>query len=180
MKNRLLLILLVLSLGLNLGFLLHWSWPKIVSGHSAGRGQSQLGWHASPMKQHLGLSSDQARRMENERRQVLAQVLPLQDELRLKRRELFVLLKGKAVTDAELDVALSGIARLQTAIEKMFILHSLKVKAFFTPAQLQKYEAFFEQGLCPGMGAGASCLPGKMSGRGPGRPGCDYRPGEIK
>ena len=180
MKNRLLIMLLVLSLGINLGFLLHWSWPKIASGHSAGRGQSQSGWHAGPMMKHLGLSSEQARRMENERRQVLAQAQPLQDELRLKRRELFVLLKGKAVTDAELDVALSDISRLQAAIEKMFILHSLKVKGFFTPAQLQKYEGFFEQGLCPGMGTEAACPPGKMSGRGPGRPGCDYGPGEIK
>jgi len=180
MKNRPLITLLVLSLGINIGFLLHWSWPKIVSRHAAGRGQSQFGWHASPMKQRLGLSSDQARRMESERRQLLAQVRPLQDELRLKRRGLFLLLKSQAVPDAELDAALSGIARLQATIEKMFILHSLKVKAFFTPAQLQKYEAFFEQGLCPGMGSEAACPPGKMSGRGPGRPGCGDRPGEIK
>ena len=49
------------------------------------------------MKRHLGLSSEQARRMESERRQVLAQARPLQEELRQKRRELFVLLKGKDV-----------------------------------------------------------------------------------
>lgn len=180
MKNKAWIVLLLVSLGVNAGLLLHWAWPRIVPGHAAGRGRSQFGWHAGPMQQHLGLSSDQSRRMENERRQVLAQALPLQVELRQKRRELFLLLKGKAVTDAELDVALSGISRLQAAIEKMFIVHSLKVKGFFTPAQLRKYEGFFEQGLCPGMGTEAPCPAVKMSGRGPGRPGCDNMLDEIK
>jgi len=67
---------------------------------------------------------------------------------------------------------LNEISRLQAAIEKMFILHSLKVKGFFSPVQLQKYESFFEQGLCPGMAPAASCPPGEMSGRRSERSGC--------
>jgi hypothetical protein len=180
MKNRIWIVLLVISLGINIGFLLHWFWPKIVNWRSAGSDKSQFGWHASPMRRGLGLNAEQTRLMENERRQVLAQAKPLQDELRLKRRELFVLLKSEIVNDAELDVALSEISRLQTAIEKIFILHSLKVKGFFTPVQLQKYEGFFEQGLCPGMISGKACPPGKMSGREPGRPGCENRQNEKK
>lgn len=173
MKNRLLIILLVLSLGINIGFLLHWFWPKIVSGRAVGSGQSLFGWHASPLRYNLGLSSKQARLMEAERRQVLVQAKPLQEALHQKRRELFVLLKSKTVPDAELDVALSEISRLQTAIEKMFILHSLKVKGFFTPAQLRRYEKCLERGLCPDMLDEASCPPGKMSGREPGRYACE-------
>ena len=173
MKKRIWIILLVVSLGINLGFLLHWLWPKIVQGKTAGAASAPFGWHASPMRHGLGLSGKQARQMEAERRQVLAQARPLQDELRRKRRELFVLLKSKTVTDAELDIILSEISRLQTAIEKLFILHSLKVKGFFTPAQLQKYEGFFEQGLCPGIVPEVSCQPGKMSGSGPGHSGCE-------
>lgn len=175
MKNKIWIVLLVVSLGINIGFLMHWFWPRIVHGRSAGSGGSQFGWHTSPMRHGFGLSAEQTRLMENERRQVLAQAKPLQDELRLKRRELFILLKSKTMTDAELDVALSEISRLQTAVEKMFILHSLKVKGFFTPAQLQKYEGFFEHGLCPGMMSEKACPPGKMSGREPGRPGCENR-----
>ena len=180
MKNRVWIVLLVISLGINIGFLLHWFWPNIAHWRSAGKDKSQFGWHDSSMRHGLGLSVTQAQQMEAERRQVLAQAKPLQDELRLKRRELFVLLKSKTVADAELDVALSEISRLQTAIEKMFILHSLKVKSFFTPVQLQKYEGFFERGLCPGLVPEASCPPGKMSGREPGRPGCENRQNEKK
>jgi hypothetical protein len=171
-KNRIWIVLLVVSLGVNIGFLLHRFWPKLVSGHSVMGGQLKSGWHAGSMKHGLGLSAEQAQRMENERRQVLAQAQPLQAELRLKRRELFLLLKNKAMTDAELDVILSEISRLQAAIEKMFILHSLKVKGFFTPSQLQKYDGFFEQGLCPGMMSEKPCPPGKMIPPGQPMPGC--------
>jgi hypothetical protein len=172
MKNRICVVLLVVSLGVNVGFLLHRIWPQRDSGRSAANGELQSGWHAGAMKRGLGLSPEQAQQMENERRQVLAQVRPLQDELRLKRRGLFLLLKSKGVADAELDAALNEISRLQAAIEKMFILHTLKVKSFFTPLQLEKYDGYFEQGLCPGMMAEKSCPPGKMTRPGQPMPGC--------
>jgi len=167
-KNRIWIVLLVISLGINIGFLLHWLWPRIVAGRSAGHGPSPLGWHASPMRHGLGLSGQQARRMESERQRVVAQARPLQDELRRKRRELFVLLKNKTVSDAELDAISSDISRLQAAIEKMFILHSLKVRSYFSPAQMHKFEGYLERGLCPNMAAEAACPPGKK----PGQPGC--------
>jgi hypothetical protein len=171
-KNRVWIVLLVVSLGINIGFLLHWFWPKIVHGHSAWNGGSQCGWHTSSIRHGFGLSAEQTRLMENERRQVLAQAKPLQDELRLKRRALFVLLKSKAVPDAELDVILSEIARLQSGIEKMYILHTLKVRGYFSPQQLQKYEEFFEQGLCPGMMSGKNFPPEKMDHPGHPVPAC--------
>jgi hypothetical protein len=175
-KNRIWIVLLVISLGINIGFLLHWLWPRIVAGRSAGHGPSQLGWHASPMRHGLGLSGPQARLMEGERRRVVAQVRPLQDELRRKRRELFVLLKKQTVSDAELDPILSDISRLQTSIEKIFIRHSLQVRGYFSPAQMHKFEGYLERGLCPNMVPEAACPPGKMSGH----PGCGDRHNEKK
>ncbi|HUU05775.1 MAG TPA: hypothetical protein VMZ49_07855 [Patescibacteria group bacterium] len=169
MKNRLMIVLLVASLGVNIGLLLHWFWPKIVPATTAG---ALSGWHSGPMKRHLGLSSEQARRMENERLQVLARAKPLQDSLRQKRRELFVLLKGKDIRDADLDAILQEISRLQAGIEKVFILHSLNVKNVFSPAQLHKYEGFLERGLCPGLMPDASCSPGQMACQGKRCDGC--------
>jgi hypothetical protein len=153
-----------MSLGVNIGFILHWAWPKITTQGTVG---ASSGWHAGPMKQRLGLTSAQARHLESERRKVLAQTRPLQDALRQKRRELLLLLKNKNqdVDDSGLDATLAEIARLQAAIEKAFILHSLKVRGFFSPGQLRKYEGFLEQGLCPAMMSAADCLPGKMGGR---------------
>ncbi len=162
MKRWLLPVLLVISLGGNIGFLLHWAWPRMTGGGKAGLSS---GWHAGPMKRHLGLSSRQARQMEHGRRQVLEQARPLQEALRQKRRELFVLLKGQEVRDADLDAKLNEISRLQAALEKMFILHSLSVRSVFTSAQRRKFEGCLERGLCPGMAAGASCPSPKGTGK---------------
>jgi len=168
MKARLLAVLLVISLGINIGFLLHWLRPRFFPARAAAMSS---GWHSGPMKRHLNLDSGQSRRMEGERRQVLAQARPLQEELRQKRRELLVLLKGKDVGAADLDPILNEIARLQAALEKMFILHSLKVRRLFSPAQRLKYEGFLEQGLCPGMMSDEACAPAK-TGRGMSGSGC--------
>ena len=162
MRSRIWIVLLVVSLGVNIGFLLHWFWPKTSAGHPVMIARSQSSWHTSSLRHGLGLNAKQAQLMENERRQVMIQAKPLQDELRLKRRELFLLLKNKIVVEAELDGALGKISRLQVAIEKIFILHLSKVKGFFTPQQLQKYDGFFEQGLCPGMMSGKTCPPGQL------------------
>lgn len=166
MKSRLWIVLLVISVGINAGFLVHWLWAGHVLGKTTGGDYFVPGWHASPMRHGLGLSGRQAQQMEAERRQVLAQARPLQDELRRKRRDLFVLLKNKAVSDAELDPILGEIARLQTGIEKMFILHSLKVRSYFSPQQMRKFENYLQRELCPGMALEASCPPGKMPGCG--------------
>lgn len=172
MKRRIWIVLLLVSLGVNIGFLLHWFWPKNAAGHSLPGDRSPSGWHASSMRRGLGLTPEQVRLMENERRQAMAQARPMQDELRLKRRALFLLLKDKRLAGTELDAAVSEIARVQAAIEKIFILHSAKVKGFFTPQQLQRYEGFFERGLCPGMMSEKACPPGEMAGRKQTAPGC--------
>jgi len=161
MKARLLAVLLVISLGINIGFLLHWLRPRLFPARAAAMSS---GWHSGPMKRHLNLDAAQSRRMESERRQVLAQARPLQEELQQKRRELFMLLKGKDVAPADLDPILNEIARLQAALEKLFILHSLKVRSQFSPAQRLKYEGFLEQGLCPGMMSEKGCAPSEPGG----------------
>ncbi|MBN2345428.1 MAG: periplasmic heavy metal sensor [Candidatus Aminicenantes bacterium] len=171
MKRRILPILLVISLGVNIGFLLHWIRPRLASGREAGAaslrgGAAAAGWHAGPMRRHLGLDAGQARRMERERRQVLAQVEPLQEEMRRQRRALFVLIKGGAVRDADLDATLGEIARLQAAIEKKFVLHSLKVRSAFSSEQLRKYDGCLERGLCAGISAGESCPAQREDRRG--------------
>ncbi len=116
MRGRVLAVLLVISLGINIGFLLHWLWPRLVAEKTVAMSS---GWHSGPIKRHLNLDARQSRHMESERRQVLAQARPLQEELQQKRRELFVLLKGKDVDAADLDPILNEIARLQAALEKI-------------------------------------------------------------
>lgn len=172
MKKRLLILVLVISMGVNIGFLLRCFWPQCPLAKKS-TATAPSGWHTSSLRHGLGLSAEQARLMEALRRNVMVQAQPLQDSLRQKRRELFALLKSKTVPAVELDAILNEIARLQAGIEKIYILHTLKVKGYFSPQQLQKYDGFFEQGLCPGMLSEKACPPGKIARAGQSVPACE-------
>ncbi len=160
MKRWPLAVLLVISLGVNIGFVLRQVWPRL----GPEKTKMEAGWQTDPMKRHLGLSAEQATRMEGERKQVVARVQPWQEELSRKRAELFALIKKQDAADQDLDQILGEIARLQTAIEKEFILHSRKVRGGFDPAQLRKFEGCLERELCPGMRMGPSCASRQSAG----------------
>ena len=149
MRNRLLGLALVVSLGLNIGLL----WQRF-GGDTEARHRERgvpCGWQSSPLRSLLGLSDRQVEAMERERRQLLAQVAPRQQELRGKRLALLALCQGSTTATPELDRLLQEIAGLQVGIERAFIEHSLRLKVQFTPSQRQKYESLFGRGLCPGM-----------------------------
>lgn len=149
MRNRLLGLALVVSLGLNIGLL----WQRI-GGDTGARDRERgvpCGWQSSPLRSLLELSDRQVEAMERERRQLLAQVAPKQQELHSKRLALLALCQGSTTATQELDRLLQEIAGLQVGIERAFIEHSLRLKVQFTPSQRQKYESLFGRGLCPGM-----------------------------
>lgn len=161
MRRWLLPLLLVVSVGLNAGLLLHWA----LGARHAGAGIAPSpGWHAGPMRRHLGLDAAQARQLDDLHREVLAEVLPLQEKLADARRELFVLLKEAPAAPARFDAVIDEIARLQAAVEKVFARHSLKVRGALSPAQLRKYEGCLERGLCPAMMAGSRCPSAAAAG----------------
>jgi Spy/CpxP family protein refolding chaperone len=167
MKRWLLWLLLAVSLGLNAGLLLH----RLLAPRGPQAGSAPLsGWHAGPMRRHLGLDEAQARRLDDWHRQVLAEIRSLQDGLAERRRELFALLKAAPAEPARVDAVIDEIARRQAAIEKVFARHALKVRGALSAEQLRKYEGCLERGLCPGMMAGSRCPSG--AGNGGERPEC--------
>lgn len=154
MRRWLLPLLLVVSVGLNAGLLLH----RFMGTRHAGAGIAPSpGWHAGPMRRHLGLDAAQARQLDDWHREVLAGIRLLQDRLAGKRLELVALLKEAPADPARFDAVIEEIARLQAAVEKVFARHSLKVRGVLSPAQLRKYEGCLERGLCPATMAGSRC-----------------------
>ncbi|HOW45350.1 MAG TPA: periplasmic heavy metal sensor [Candidatus Aminicenantes bacterium] len=171
MRRWLLPLLLVASVGLNAGLLLHrFLAPR---GLRAGITPSP-GWHAGPMRHHLGLNAAQARQLDDWHREVLAGIRPLQERLAGKRRELVALLKESPADPARFDAVIDEIAGLQAAVEKVFARHSLKVRGALSPEQLRKYEGCLERGLCPATMGGSRC-PSAADAGGE-RPAC--APGE--
>jgi Spy/CpxP family protein refolding chaperone len=149
MKTKILVVFLIISLGINIGVFFtvgyHW-WREKASKEES---RVKCGWHQSPLRQNLNLTSEQISILEKYREEMESQVQPLREELKLKRLGLFNLVKDETSNDKKTDSLLNDIARLQSEIEKKVIQHSIKVKEILGPEQQKKFYDFFEQGLCP-------------------------------
>jgi len=146
MRSKILMILLILSVGFNIGVLAtfghHWlmkkefdKWPKESS------------WHMSKFKKMLNLSDEQALSLEKDRKILQDTITPIRVELKNKRTELFNLLDTDNIDNVKLDKLIADISALQMAIEKNVIEHSVNVRKNLTPEQQKKFKAFLKKGF---------------------------------
>ena len=168
MKTKILIVVLIISLGINVGviFTAGYRWQQEkgrqkCSGLTTGQ---EYCWNRSALCKNLNLSSEQVPILEKYREELQSQTLPLREELRLKRLELFNLAKGENNQDEKIDSLVNDIARLQSEIEKKVIQHSIKVKEVLDPEQQKKFNNLFQQALCPGGESLMPCGKSKMNG----------------
>lgn len=145
MKTKLLIILLVISLGINAGVIFafgfrHWHAKRLRPEFRRERLQLQ---------RSLDLSEEQNQLFEKYRKELNNQLSPLREKIRQKRRELLGLLKTEEIDEEKIDKLLSEIAELQSEIEKTVVRHSIQIRKILTPAQQKKFIGFLEQQLFP-------------------------------
>ena len=144
MKTKYLVILLVLSLGFNLGVAVtfghHCMLKKEFKGH-AGEGS----WQKNKARKMLGLTDEQAKLMEKDREELQSVLKPIGEDLKNKRIELYSLLEADNVDRPKVDKLVNEIAALQVKMEKTVIEHSLKIRQNLTPEQRVKFREFFRK-----------------------------------
>ena len=157
MKKHLLLILVLISLGLNIGLL---TWISVKKTYHApvmsGCQSCQKGlcnWRQSPLRQELKLTSQQIEKLETAYQELQNNIKPLQDELQKKRASLAALLKTDPVPPQELDQLISAITTSQAAIERHYILHFLQIKPLLNENQQRRMHDCLEKCFCPAIGA---------------------------
>ena len=133
MKKSLFILVMVLSLSLNLGFL------------------GMIAWHHKPYlskdrfhpfyREKFGLSSENAKKMEDLRKSVIQKTRPIGQELAKERKELIRLLSAPEPNRAEIDRRLANIQVLQGKIHSMLIEHMLSAKENLSP---QEQKGFFK------------------------------------
>jgi Spy/CpxP family protein refolding chaperone len=151
MKVKVLFVLLIISVGLNIGFLIRSGFQKTQTEPLSRFQADNHGWHNSFLCRNLELTPEQVKIMEKYRIEVEEQTFPFREELRRKRLELFEFIKNEKIGEAELGNLLIDISTLQVKIEKEFIYHLLTIKKVFTPDQMKKFDFFLKKGLCKGM-----------------------------
>lgn len=151
MKNKLLILALCLSVGLNLG---------ILAGVIYHRRQLP----PRPFYFALGLSSTQKERMKDLEITYRRKVEPLHQQIRLKREELVGLLKESEPTTEKIKQKITEISSLECELEKSTMEHLLGMRALLTSEQQKKLFSLLSRRFCGRRGEG---LP---FGRGRGGP----------
>jgi Spy/CpxP family protein refolding chaperone len=157
MKNKVLTVILILSLGLNLGvvvtFSRHW-----LSRRDFKKGPGENTWLKRKMQKELNLTEAQVTFMEQHRKNIDQELKPIRQELKRKRAELFALLDADPVDSAKADKLIDSISSLQAKIEKTVVGHLVTMKKNLTSEQQQKFKAIMPRGFMapppdqPGMG----------------------------
>jgi Spy/CpxP family protein refolding chaperone len=146
MKNKILTIILILSLGLNLGVLAtfgrHW-----INRKEFRKGPGENNWIKKKIKKELNLTDAQVAFMEQDRKNIDQEIKSIRKELRNKRVELFTMLDAEPVDSAKADKLIDTISSLQSKIEKTVVGHLLAMKKNLTPEQQQKFKTIMPKGF---------------------------------
>lgn len=146
MKMKIITIMLILSLGFNVGVLFffgnHFLMKKSFSGK---RHFQEDHWLKDTMRRECALTDEQAQKLEKEREGFEASIRPLKKELQQKRKELFAAVAGE-LPEVKTDQLIQDLTRLQIQMEKSVIAHMGEVKKSLTPEQQKKFLEMIEKG----------------------------------
>ncbi|MCP4213059.1 MAG: Spy/CpxP family protein refolding chaperone [bacterium] len=158
MKNKILLILLIVSLALNLGILF-----KVLKNKPAGSGSGHHketcgSWKSCSSCLDLKLSPRQIEQLESLHSAFKTDLQPLKAQIKEERHKLLELLKKDSLDEQGTHLHITHIAQFQTGIQERFVRYFFDVKALLAPSQREKFFFYFHDEMCgKGTGLCISC-----------------------
>lgn len=164
MKIKILIILFIISLAFNLGFLVKVLFKSTTQGHAHEGNVHEVGcahedWKESSVCRQLNLTCQQLDQMERYRIQFQNRISPLTTKLEKERLELFHLLKKDTLDEKGVNEILKQISNYQNEIQKCFIHHFFQTKRLFNNDQQKRFYHYVQQCLYRG-DDGSSSPPG--------------------
>lgn len=170
MKNKLVLLVLILSLSFNaavLGALAYHFWlgrPTLLQGQ---------GWPAGDrsLDRDLDLSPQQTQTVDELRYNLEKRAYPIRTKIHTKREELFELLQTEPPDSAAISEKVDEINALQRQMQSTVVDYMLREKEVLNEEQRQVFFGRIGGRLCPGGGAGGMgplygpCRRGRGRGR---------------
>lgn len=151
MKTRVLLVvLLVVSLGINAGAI-------IVLAKQGRTGKVvKYGWRCNALRGGYHLTGGQAEALEKSRQEMIDRTARIRGDLRLRRRALLDLYRRDSVAEPALDSVLGLLVVDQVALEKEVLRHICEVRRQLDPGQREILYRHMTEELCPGLKEGCS------------------------
>ena len=150
MRMKVLIVLLIISLGFNLGMILTFVLKN------RGPETMECGWHRTNLRERFNLSSDQVQILEKKRTEMQAKTQPIRERLQRYRIELLNLQKTEVIDTTKFDSLLRAIAQSQYEIEKSIFMHMRVVRGILDSNQQLQFDKQLQDNLCPQEGGG--CL----------------------
>lgn len=150
MKVKALIVLLIISLGLNIGVLVTVGqrFMRFRDFHCEPKGEPGPRLK-SRMQKMLGLTDGQVAAFEEGHKAMEKANQPIREQLESKRYELMNLLAQDDVDKAKVYKLLADINALQLKLEKNIVNRSIDIKKTLTPEQKKKFARIFDKGPKP-------------------------------
>lgn len=146
MKSKIIIILLIISLGINIGLIVRLAWQRPMPSR-IGERDLRHGWRQGGLRHRLDLNENQLKAIEAIHDSTLVKMKVIRDTLELKRAELTNILKEAQPDTARIQPLIKEIANLQAQIELGFAENLLAMKKVLTPEQQQQFFELFKRRL---------------------------------
>ncbi len=137
MKQKILIIALVLSVALNVGALVTFAYRKAT--------RPEPPRPPCPLSQELDLTDEQRDKVRARREKAFEEMEPLRRELHEKRREVLALLKEEEVDVARRDRLFAEIADLQMRMELLTFDNMRETRDLLRPEQRERFMGLVEE-----------------------------------
>ncbi|MBE0432070.1 periplasmic heavy metal sensor [candidate division WOR-3 bacterium] len=155
MDKKVLVVVLVISVAINLAtvFTLGYFWlTRPPAGQEFPSGPQPMApeWRNTRIVRELGLSEKQIEKIKKENEEMRETMLPLRQELFMKRQELMSMLREERIDREKTDTLIEQIARLQVKHDAQVFERLARIKTILTQEQQERLGGLLHQLLMKG------------------------------
>jgi Spy/CpxP family protein refolding chaperone len=144
MKTKVLILLLIISLGINVGLVVTLVLKRPMARRFEERDIAKRSWRRGGLGHKLNLGENQLKAIEAMQETTFVKMQTARETLKIKRDELINILKNPQPDKSRLQTLIKEIADLQAGIELGFSEHILQMKKALTPEQQQQFFELFK------------------------------------
>ena len=144
MKTKVINIILIISLGINIGLLASYVYHQLTGKKIEERDIFKRGWRRGRLRHKLKLDENQLKKAEAMQETTYIKINPIRDTLKIRREELTNLLKNSQLDKPKLQNLIKEIANLQAEIELIYSEQIWQMKEVLTPEQQQQFFKLFK------------------------------------
>jgi len=146
MKSKVIILLLIISLGINIGLIIRLALQRPMVKRFEER-DIRHGWRRGGLGHRLNLNENQLKAIETMHESTYVKMNVIRETLELKRAELTNILKEAQPDTARIQPLIKEIANLQAQIELGLTENILMMKKELTPEQQQQFFELFKRRL---------------------------------